>query len=50
MHTMKTLFVLVLWEFELLPLPTKLDSFAAINVLTHLPLINYIRLRSHALR
>jgi hypothetical protein len=46
MHTMKTLFVLVLWVFELLPLPTKLDSFAPIDLLTHQPLINYIRLRS----
>lgn len=49
MHTMKTLFVLVLWEFELLPLPTELDSFAPIDLLTHQPLMNYVRLRSHPL-
>jgi hypothetical protein len=49
MHTMKTLFVLVLWEFELEPLPTNLDSFAPIDLLTHQPLINYVRLQSHSL-
>jgi hypothetical protein len=49
MHTMKTLFVLVLWEFELLPLPTTLDSFAPIDLLTHQPLFNYVRLRSDSL-
>ncbi|EMD97751.1 hypothetical protein COCC4DRAFT_174025 [Bipolaris maydis ATCC 48331] len=49
MHTMKTLFVLVLWEFELLPLPTELDSFAPIDLLTHQPLMNYVRLQSHPL-
>jgi hypothetical protein len=49
MYTMKTLFVLVLWEFELLPLPTNLDCFAPIDLLTHQPLINYVRLRSVSL-
>jgi hypothetical protein len=50
MHTMKTLFVLVLWEFELLPLPAELDSFAPIDLLTHQPLVNYVRLGSQSLR
>ena len=49
MHTMKTLFVLVLWEFELLPLPANLESFAAVDLLTHQPLLNYVRLRSYPL-
>jgi hypothetical protein len=49
MHTMKTFFVLILWEFELLPLPGKLDSFASIDLLTHQPLLNYVRLRSLSL-
>lgn len=49
MHTMKTFFVLVLWEFELLPLPSKIDSFASVDLLTHQPLVNHVRLRSSSL-
>ena len=49
MRSMKTLFVLVLWEFELTPLPKELASFAAKDLLTHQPQLSYIRLRSQLL-
>jgi hypothetical protein len=49
MHTMKTLFTLVLWEFELLLLPKELDDMAPIDLLTHHPMFNYVRLRAHSL-
>ncbi|KAK4560838.1 hypothetical protein LTR86_005418 [Recurvomyces mirabilis] len=49
MRSMRTLFVLVLWEFELRSLPENLASFAAKDLLTHQPQLSYISLRSQPL-
>jgi len=49
MRSMRTLFVLVLWEFELKPLPEKMASFAAKDLLTHQPQHSYVRLESQPL-
>lgn len=42
--TLRMLFTLLLWNFELLPVPAELDSWKAISILTRKPVQCFVRL------